>query len=764
MDWIGEIRERRVPQFTISYLVGGFGLIQFLDFLEGRMQFSPHVVNLVGLGLLLLLPSILVLAWSLGRPGRDTLGGAQKVAIPANLLAAAVLLFAVFQGKELGAVTQTIEVQDEHGTITERVIPKNEFRKRLLGFYLESSLTEDDPWIRETVPTLLTSDLSQDLFLDVALPLSMPNAFRDAGYPDGHGVPRPLMRKMAVDNHFSQFCTGSVEREGQEWVVQLELHDAEKGRVMAERTYRNTDLFDLIDEASLQMRKDLGLPAAHLEDGIDVPVVEMASADLDAVRQHVAGAVMATHHNDWAGALPHLEESVRLDPQYAMAQFLLFATYQTLGQEDKSAEAMDMAMQNLYRVNERASYMIKSQYYYNIEKDMDKALAVLEMWTQLWPNDVAAYQQLALFRFVRQDLDGAIAAYEKILEIDPSAYNYLDNIASLQKQLKRYDQAEATLMRYVERFPARPDGYSDLADFYMDIGRFDDARAQLDEALLHDPGDLVLKGQIIKVDVKVGNFAAAEDALSAMMARELPVRRRALCHVLALDLARNRGQADAVATELDSLYACLAQFQQPLQLDIGYAMLVPALTMAGRPEAALARLDEIAARIPEGFRDLTGTGRAWALADLGRLDEARTQLEAARVMVDAYNFETFRTFLAQVGGVIAMGEGDTEGAARLFREALDRKIQEEPNLYPQLAEALRVGGDLKEASEVVEEGMKLFPAHARTRLEAARIALAQGKNDQAAAHLDKALEAWSVAAEDFEPAREARRLMEGLSS
>ncbi len=199
MNWFQELRERRVPQFVISYIVGAFGLVQFFEFLEQRMSLSPHLVNLVGLTLILLLPSIIVLAWSLGRPGRDTLGRTQKVAIPANLLAAAILLLVVFQGKELGAVTRTIEVQDENGQVTERVIPKNEFRKRLVVYYPESTLTESDPWIRETTALLIAGDVSQDVFLDVALPVNMATALRDAGHKDGHGLSGARQRKLAVE-------------------------------------------------------------------------------------------------------------------------------------------------------------------------------------------------------------------------------------------------------------------------------------------------------------------------------------------------------------------------------------------------------------------------------------------------------------------------------------------------------------------------------------------------------------------------------------
>ena len=68
MNLFQELRRRRVLQYFSAYCVGGFGIVEFLGFLEGRMLFSPHVVNLIALTLLFLVPGIIILAWTQGRP------------------------------------------------------------------------------------------------------------------------------------------------------------------------------------------------------------------------------------------------------------------------------------------------------------------------------------------------------------------------------------------------------------------------------------------------------------------------------------------------------------------------------------------------------------------------------------------------------------------------------------------------------------------------------------------------------------------------
>ncbi len=506
------------------------------------------------------------------------------------------------------------------------------------------------------------------------------------------------------------------------------------------------------------MRADLGIPASHIQNGIDLPVAEVTSPDLEAVEDHAAAVALVVHDNDWAGAAPYLEAAVERDPEYALAQFLLFGVYQTLGEVEKSNAAMAAAMENLYRVTERTSYVIKSQYYFNIEQDMDKSIAVLDMWSRIFPNDIEALQQRAMYLTIRRDLAGAVRDYESILEIDPTQYHVLQDIASTYRQLHDYDRAEAALKRYIELFPARADGYDDLSEFYVATGRLDEAREALDQALLLEPGNQSLRMQMIDLELKQGRY----DVVAAALERELPRaendRAHARAHSLRLLLAVNQGRADLAADALDSFYVHMAQVRNPLQLDIIYSLMVPALSICGAPDEAIQRLDAVAARLPAPFDGLTGVGRAWALKDLGRPEEARLELKRATAVVDQYQFETFRATLAMVSGLIERREGNFEAAVEQFRLAIDQAPQNDPNMYVQLAGALRESDDLKEAQRVIEEGLNLHPAHAEGNLERARIEWARGSKDAAAEYLEVALAAWKEASPGYLPAREAREL------
>ncbi len=176
MDLTRNLRERRVPQFLSAYVAIGWGLTQFLAFLEGRMGFSPTIVNLLSLALICLLPGVIVLAWRQGRPGPDGWGRVEVLSIATNLLLTAAVLFFVFQGQDFHAVTETVTLTDENGEAVERTVVNGAYRRHLLVFYLDNKGPAQDDWLQQGLTTAIATDHAPD-------GLSTPDGFRDGVGP-----------------------------------------------------------------------------------------------------------------------------------------------------------------------------------------------------------------------------------------------------------------------------------------------------------------------------------------------------------------------------------------------------------------------------------------------------------------------------------------------------------------------------------------------------------------------------------------------------
>ena len=90
---IKKLLERRIPQILGSYLVAGTSLILFIEYLVDKYQFPSHYPTLALFALSGILPSVIILTYFHGTPGKDEWTKVEKVGIPINVLFIAGILF-----------------------------------------------------------------------------------------------------------------------------------------------------------------------------------------------------------------------------------------------------------------------------------------------------------------------------------------------------------------------------------------------------------------------------------------------------------------------------------------------------------------------------------------------------------------------------------------------------------------------------------------------------------------------------------------------
>ena len=99
MKFITEILKRRIPQILGSYLFAGSSLILFIDWLVARYAFPEYYVTLVLFGIISILPSVVILSYFHGAPGKDEWTKIEKIGIPINVIfIAGIVLIGYQQG------------------------------------------------------------------------------------------------------------------------------------------------------------------------------------------------------------------------------------------------------------------------------------------------------------------------------------------------------------------------------------------------------------------------------------------------------------------------------------------------------------------------------------------------------------------------------------------------------------------------------------------------------------------------------------------
>jgi len=92
-SFIKVLLDRRIPHILGSYLVAGTSLILFIEYLVGKYQFPSHYPTLSLFALMGILPSVIILSYFHGAPGKDEWTKVEKVGIPVNVFFIAVILF-----------------------------------------------------------------------------------------------------------------------------------------------------------------------------------------------------------------------------------------------------------------------------------------------------------------------------------------------------------------------------------------------------------------------------------------------------------------------------------------------------------------------------------------------------------------------------------------------------------------------------------------------------------------------------------------------
>ena len=92
-SFLKELLDRRVPQIVGSYFVGATTLIVFMDWLVTKYGFSDYYTSLALFGVISIMPSVVILAYFHGAPGKDEWTKVEKFGIPINIFFIAIALF-----------------------------------------------------------------------------------------------------------------------------------------------------------------------------------------------------------------------------------------------------------------------------------------------------------------------------------------------------------------------------------------------------------------------------------------------------------------------------------------------------------------------------------------------------------------------------------------------------------------------------------------------------------------------------------------------
>jgi tetratricopeptide (TPR) repeat protein len=757
--------ERRVPQILGLYLGASWVTIEFVSLLVDRFALSPHLIefSLVILGSLI--PTALMLAYFHGKPGRNDWALLEKVGIPVNLLSAVVLVFFVFSDKHLGAATTRLVLENEEGGTVERVIPKSEFRKKLIAFNFDNRSGDPDlDWLQFGLNLALLIDVQQDLYISIGNYGRAQEELERAGYEEGVGVPVALQASVAEDLHQDFFAAGSFDYRDGEYTVTLTLYETRRRKVLSRHTYGGPDYLTLVDEMSRQLRYDLEIPERHIEETADLRIADLTTHSRKAYRLLILGVLEIVQNNDWPAAREILEAAAGADPTSVLAQWYLSSVYLILNQREEAERAVGLAMEHLYRLPESWQFDVKYSYYLNFESDAEKRLAVAKMKAELHPADIEAHVLLATEYQWRGERELAIEEYEHILELDPSQIDYLREIAYTYRGIGEFDEAFQYARSFVDAVPNDYRGFDLLGDLYAETGDHAQAKDQYEKALVLEPSNVRIMHDVATAEFNLGRFDESLRLHQQALSASRTPQERAASHWSLSYHFMTRGRLAEAIEHKELEWSEREEFEAPAMLIADNKLRSVGLwAQAGRRDEAFAIIREAEESLALPFSLLIPGAYLDLYVELGDVEAAESVYPQAVAGIDQMGMESYRSWLLAVRGEMHELRGEFDQALENYLDAV-RLAPTDFVRYRAIGRCHRQLGQLAEAEEALKVNLGRTPFNPQTHYESGLVYEAMGDREQAVQHLNIALEVWKDADAGFEPAQNVRAKMAALEA
>jgi len=771
-DIVQEIKKRRILPALGLYVGSCWVLIEILDRLSERYLLSPYITDAAFWGLYSLIPAVILLAWTHGKPGKDRVTTAEKVGVPINLIATIGLLVTVFGGKDLGATASMISIANEEGVQETHFIPSETFRRRMAVFFFENKSGDPElDWLQYGATELLVQDLYQNPFVLATSPwANFGNGFymrmKQAGFSDGLGVPLSLMREIAGDANRQYFVEGDINRLADEYVITVRAWETESLKQVAELTESGWDLYGTIDALSIELREALDVPRSSARMAEDLPLAETYGESSAAFRHYISGLNARLFDNDFEASNAFFDAAIDTDSGFVLAWFWKAVNLVEGGDIRSAQEALAQAQKLDYRLPARDRADLK-RIQYRLSGQQEKLISFLRLQVRLH-DDASSHNMLATMLMVTGELEEAKQQFLVALRKDALNVGIYLHLSMLERATGNMESAIGFARRYQEAKPGDFEAQQVLGDLLRDSGDLDAAEEHyLQASLLGDePVQPLLR--LVDIALRKGDMNEARDLLEQAELEAESVVHKAQVREAAADLELRLGRIRAGIEQMRLQEEFLVQFQPPFAITLAiYQPMIRAYNSVGNLDRAQELLDIAKGMVAPPLDKFLAFSEADILFHREDYAGGEAAVRRGAEVIEQFKLEDMKFIIDMIDGFILRERGDYPGSSAAFRATLDRinhsvlggsdLYRELPALNAELAESLVLGGDMDSAEKALAEGFRVDPSQPLLWVSKARFQFASGLPQLALASLNYALAIWK----DADP--EYRELNEALS-
>jgi len=321
--------------------------------------------------------------------------------------------------------------------------------------------TTGDSVFDDTLKQAISVQLAQSPFLNILADARIRTLLRLMARSPATKLTPELAQDLCQRAGSKAYISGSIASLGRQYVIGLDAINCESGDSLAqeqETAEGKEHVLKALDQAATRLRERLRESLSTVQK-FATPLEQATTPSLEALKALSVGR-KTLHEKGDAAAIPFFKRAIELDPNFAAAYAALGISYSNLGEPTLASENLYRAFELRDRVSERERFRISAYYFARVTGELEKAIETYTLWAQIYPQDDAPRNNLAV------------------------DYCYLG----------QYEKAEAETLEQLRLNPDSGAGYSNLVSLYAQLNRLDEAKVGYQQALARKLDNPVLHG------------------------------------------------------------------------------------------------------------------------------------------------------------------------------------------------------------------------------------------------------------------------------
>jgi eukaryotic-like serine/threonine-protein kinase len=304
----------------------------------------------------------------------------------------------------------------------------------------------------DTLKQGLATDLQQSPFLNILPDQKVRATLKLMNRSPDERLTGEVAQELCQRTGSKAVIDGSIASIGSEYVVGLNAVDCQTGESLARQQVqaaRKEEVLNALDQAATKLRENVGESLSSVQK-YGISLAQATTPSLEALKAYSLG-LRAEQTTGPTAALPLYQHAIELDPNFALPHLGLGNVYETLGELEMASENYQKAYDLSGHVSDGEKYAISGLYHSYATGELQKADQAYELWSQAYPRNYAARNNLGVNYAAVGQYDKALAEIQEASHLNPdSAVPYAILIADYSR-LNRLGEAKAAYQLAISR-------------------------------------------------------------------------------------------------------------------------------------------------------------------------------------------------------------------------------------------------------------------------------------------------------------------------